>query len=585
MLKMRGLSWVVIGCAISFWSGCSTSSGQGAGEQVVEQGVQANGLLPEAVLQAIEARVVAGEYPAIVIAVADGDAQQVYSFGKLEGGQPADGDTLFEIGSVTKTFTSLLLADAVVNGQVKLEDSAAVLVPDWKLPVRTEPGTEPLAMTLQQIATHHSGLPRLPGNMTPEDAENPYADYDAEKLKAFLESYELTRDPGSSFEYSNLGYGFLGYALGVSAGSSYEKLVEEKIFEPLGMKRSAVHRGGKTQENVAGGHAAYGQGAVGGWDFDVLAGAGSILSTGNDMLRYLNAQRGALETPLAEAIALTHRTYVEGPAAGEGLGLGWIQRKVGGQEVVWHSGMTGGFASFMGFTVDGQRGVVVLTNTQMTVDDLGFAALTNDAQAELRAPRVAVAMSADELAEYEGSYALAPEIILQVFVSNGELHLQATGQGAFPVYPSARDKFFAGIADIGVTFERDADGKISGLVLHQNGNHPAPRMSEEQVDSAMGQKEVKLESSVLEAYVGRYALELPGGQSLEMVVTLRDGQLYVQLPGQEAFPVYASALDKFFYRVVNAQIDFVRDEKGGVTGLVLHQGGASMPATRVESGE
>jgi CubicO group peptidase (beta-lactamase class C family) len=138
----------------------------------------------------------------------DGDKNEVLAFGQLDNGKAPDGDTVYEIGSMTKTFTATLLAKAVVAGRVTLDTPVAQLLPDFKVPSRG--GKQ---ITLGAIATQHSGLPRLPSNLLRNDPSNPYADYDAVKLKAFLAGYELPRDPGAAYEYSNLGFGLLGYAL------------------------------------------------------------------------------------------------------------------------------------------------------------------------------------------------------------------------------------------------------------------------------------------------------------------------------------------------------------------------------------
>jgi len=166
------------------------------------------GLLPERVEKAAQERIAAGTYQTLVFGVVDGDKSEVVAFGKLDDGKAPDGETVYEIGSVTKTFTATLLAQAVLSGRVTLDTPVAQLLPDFKIPSRA--GKE---ITLGDLGTQHSGLPRMPSNFLPRDPANPYADYDAAKLKAFLTGYRLPRDPGAVYEYSNLGFGLLGYAL------------------------------------------------------------------------------------------------------------------------------------------------------------------------------------------------------------------------------------------------------------------------------------------------------------------------------------------------------------------------------------
>src|ERR1035438_3586515 len=162
----------------------------------------------------------------IVVGVIEPQGRRVVSYGSLDQGdpRPLNGDTIFEIGSVTKVFTSLVLADMVQRGEVSLADPAAKYLPvDVKVPVRGGP-----AITLVDLSTHTSGLPRLPNNMHPKDPANPYADYSVEQLYQFLSSYQLTRDPGSQIEYSNLGGGLLGHVLALRAGMSYEQLARPR---------------------------------------------------------------------------------------------------------------------------------------------------------------------------------------------------------------------------------------------------------------------------------------------------------------------------------------------------------------------
>ena len=163
----------------------------------------------------------------IVVGVIDSTGRRTISYGKFDTGdnRAVDGNTIFEIGSVTKVFTSLLLADMVQRGEVALTDSVAKYLPAGvKMPERN--GRQ---ITLEDLATHTSGLPRLPTNLSPKDAANPYADYSVEQLYQFLSGYQLTRDIGSQYEYSNLGGGLLGHVLARRAGMDYEKFVRSRI--------------------------------------------------------------------------------------------------------------------------------------------------------------------------------------------------------------------------------------------------------------------------------------------------------------------------------------------------------------------
>jgi D-alanyl-D-alanine-carboxypeptidase/D-alanyl-D-alanine-endopeptidase len=234
-------------------------------------GMPANaGPLPERVEKAAQERIAAGTYQTLVFGVVDGDNSDVVAFGKLNDGKAPDGNTVYEIGSITKTFTATLLAQAVLSGRVTLDEPVAHLLPDFKIPSRG--GME---ITFEELGTQHSALPMMPSNFAPKDVANPFADYDAAKLKTFLSGYQLPRDPGAGYEYSNLGFGLLGYALAPLEHTTYDAMTEDKILKPLGMTMSGTAFSDAMRAHLAPGHDDAGKAAKN-WDFDALAGAGAM---------------------------------------------------------------------------------------------------------------------------------------------------------------------------------------------------------------------------------------------------------------------------------------------------------------------
>lgn len=525
-------------------------------------------LLPQRVDEAARQYIEAGEYPVLVIGVVDGDRSEVYAYGRLDNGRKPGGDTAFEIGSITKTFTATLLAQQVTEGKLQLDTPVASLLPGFTIPSR-----DGKQITLGDLAHQNSGLPRLPGNLRPDERKDPYADYDAGKLKSFLASYTLPRDPGASYEYSNLGVGLLGYALAVHAGTDYASLLRQQILTPLGMAHSTADLDAAIRAGLAPGHDSGGQSTLN-WHIGVLAGAGAIVSTADDMLRYLKANMGVTTTSLYPAMQLAQTPAAAGARPDARLGLVWVNHHLDGGDVIEHNGMTGGFASYIGFTADRRHGVVVLTNRATEVGELGQAVLLPGAP--LTPAHRQVAMSAQQLDEYAGGYELRPGFVVTVFRQGDQLMTQATGQAAFPVFPSAKDEFFAHVSGISLSFTRDDRGKVNGMVLHQHGDHPAPRLSTGSSPAADG-RTVDLDAATVAAYVGRYRL----GPDSVVTVTASDGQVFAQVTGQPAFPLYASARDTFFLRVVDAKVDFERDAQGKVDALVIHQNNADHRAPRV----
>ena len=236
----------------------------------------------------------------IVVGVIEPTGNRIVAYGNLEKGdkRTLNGDTVFEIGSVTKVFTSLLLADMAQRGEVALTDPVAkYLPPGVKMPERGG-----RSITLEDLSTHTSGLPRLPTNFTPKDPANPYADYSVDQLYQFLSSYTLTRDIGAQYEYSNLGGGLLGHVLARRAGMDYEALVRTRILDPLKMSSTRITLSPELKQRMAVGHNAALE-AVPNWDVPTLPGAGALRSSTNDMLTFLAAELGYTKTSLAPAMA------------------------------------------------------------------------------------------------------------------------------------------------------------------------------------------------------------------------------------------------------------------------------------------
>jgi CubicO group peptidase (beta-lactamase class C family) len=522
------------------------------------------GPLPERVEKAAQERVAAGSHQTLVFGVVDGDQSEVVVFGRLDNGKAPDRDTVYEIGSITKTFTATLLAKAAISGRVTLDTAVAQLLPEFKIPSRR--GKE---ITLRHLATQYSGLPRLPSNFAPKDASNPYADYGAAELKAFLAGYELPSDPGAAYEYSNLGFGLLGYALAQSEHTTYNAMTDAELLKPLGMTMSGTVFTDTARAHLAPGHDDTGKAAKN-WDWDALAGAGAIRSTANDMLRYLKANMGIDQSPLVAAMKLAQqpRRDIDDKIR---IGLAWMTTDKG---VVWHSGGTYGYSSFIGFTADGRRGVVILSNTAADAEDLGFATL--DADAPLTPVHKAIVLPSASLDEYVGTYQLklADNFFLQVFRMDDGLFARATGQDAFPIFPSAANEFFAKVAGISISFKRDPMGVVNGLVLHQNGDHEAPKLNASELPPEL--REIALDAAALGEYVGKYRFSFG-----ILDVALKSGYLEAQLTGQPGLPIFANAKDKFFYKIVDARLDFERDAGGKVIAVVLHQNGRDMRASRI----
>ena len=320
----------------------------------------------------VQERVAAKRTQGIVVAVMEKGKAPLIQTAGISGvaGVPLDGNTVFEMGSISKVFTGALLADMVARGEVKLDDPIAKYLPQTvKVPSRN--GRK---ITLLDLATQSSGLPRLPSNMRPADFSNPYADYSVQQLYEFLSGYSLTRDPGQRYEYSNLGVGLLGHVLALRAGKSYEEILKERILDPLGMNDTRVDATPSMKQRMAQGFDAMGT-PTHTWDVPTLAGAGAIKSTANDMLKFLAANLDSTSTSVGKVLASARLPRRDADRPGNSIGLGWHIVDVYGTTATWHNGGTGGFRTFIGLDNARHRGVIVLTNTINTPDDIGFHVL------------------------------------------------------------------------------------------------------------------------------------------------------------------------------------------------------------------
>lgn len=386
---------------------------------------------------------------------------------------PLPDDARFEIGSVGKTLVALLLARRVLARDLTLDDPVEAVLPGG-LRLRDSTGA-PLRWV--DLATHRSGLPRLPDNLQPRQPADPYADYGVTALTAFLERWRADRPRDARFEYSNLGYGLLGHALALHAGLDFEALLQRELLQPLGLSGIQLARPGRDDPLLLPGHDAQRQ-PVPPWHFDVLAGAGGLRAGLADMRRYAQLAAGTLEHPLQEAFALAMTPRADGPNPATRIGLAWFVTAAGGRVLTHHDGGTFGFASSLFVDRAAGRAGLVLANAAVPLDDLArhlldatlplrdLAAEAAAAQAATQAP--AIALPATTLAPLAGVYALNPQFKVTVTVDGDRLFAQATGQGAFELFARSPRQFFARVTPLEIHFEGDA-GAPPAFELRQGG--------------------------------------------------------------------------------------------------------------------
>jgi CubicO group peptidase (beta-lactamase class C family) len=533
-------------------------------------------VIPEDVQASLKARVEAGETAGIIVGWIDASGEAYAAAGVRQIGAPGpvDPDTIFEIGSITKAFTGIVLADMARRGQVKLDDPVSKFLPDKvKMP---QDASRPI--TLFDLATHRSGLPRLPANLSPADPDDPYVDYTSTKLYTFLGEFKLAREVGAVYEYSNLGLGLLGHALARAEGVDYDTLVRQHIGNPLGLKSTFLQVDPQAKGRLATGYEESGGKLAPAkpWTFkptSALAGAGGLRSTARDMLRLLAASAGIAESRLSPSLADARASRASGNDAGGEVALAWQLRKIGDRRIVWHNGATGGFHSYCAFDPEAKTGVVVLSNSTADIDDIGLHLLAPSLG--LRRAEKPVVLPEEQLARLDGWYDLG-DAMIRVTHEGNQLFAQFSGQGRYPVFAKSATTFIYRVVPATLEFEVRDDGTVPQVTLHQGTRHlpatriPADRAPKERV-------EIPVDAKLLAEYAGRYQLS----ESVVIDVRVSGTRLTIQLTGQPTFEAYAESPTSFFLKRVDAQLAFQRNEAGKVDAVILHQGGADRKATRL----
>jgi CubicO group peptidase (beta-lactamase class C family) len=413
----------------------------------------------------------------IVVGISAPQGRRVVSYGTLavNDDRKVDGATVFEIASLTKVFTALVLADMAKQGRVKLDAPVSTCLPDGaKIP---DHGGRKI--TFVDLATHSSGLPLRPLNLASQTALNKYAGYTETQLYQGLATFELPRDPGTAFEYSNWGFGLLGHALAHCAGKDYEALLAERVIGPLGMRDTTFEPTAASRSRLASPYDAKRQ-PMPYERLGALSSAGGLYSTVDDLLRFVDLFLGRGPQPLAGAAATMLEPRRPGDDPDTQMGLGWRVTTSRGVQTVWSSGNADGFRSFMGFDPHSQVAVVALTNgrTSVGVDDIGWHILDPRNAVVRQHPRIAV--PTDVLERYVGRYLFEDGVYMTVVREEDHLVVQMTRQGPSPIFASGPREFFPEDIEAQFVFDESGTGLSQSLVLNQDGHsYKAMRVAEE----------------------------------------------------------------------------------------------------------
>jgi CubicO group peptidase (beta-lactamase class C family) len=485
-----------------------------------------------------------------------------YGSANLEWNIPNSPTTKFRLGSVTKQFTAASILLLEEHGKLKTDD-----------PVKKFMRDAPTAwdkITIFHLLTHTSGIPSF--TSFPDYAsQEPFATT-PEKLVARFRDKPLDFQPGEKWSYSNSGYVLLGYLLEKASGESYEKFLQENIFGPLGMKDSGYDSNFAIIPRRAAGYAKGKDDApenAGFIHMSIPFSAGALYSSTEDLLRW---EQGLFGGKLLSATSLTKMTTPFKDDYAFGVGV----HTVSGHKVIDHGGGIEGFNTFLAYYPEDKLTVVALSNLNGDAPSAivtRLAALGRGEKVELPSERKEITLGPKILEQYVGTYELGPKINMMITLDGGQLISQVSGQGKLPLFATSERKFFLKVVDAEIEFGKDDKGAVTKQVLHQGGRDmKAPRTSNKVVE----RKAIAVSPKILAQYTGTYELH-PG---FDLVITRTGDQLISQATGQDKAPLFAESETKFFLKVVDAEIEFFKDDKGVVTHLMLHQGPAEMKAPR-----
>lgn len=486
-----------------------------------------------------------------VIGIVKNGQSQIIEYGEKTKGSKVvpDADTLYELSSIGKIFTVILLSDIVQKGIVNLEDPVQEYLPQGiKMPVANG---KPI--TLEHLATHTSGLPRDPDNFIP--GPNPYAGYSETQMYEFLIKHKLRRSPGQ-FEYSSYGMALLGHLLARKMGKTYEQCFIEHIGKPLGMQDTSITLNDSQIKRRASPYNDDLKSVIFTDISPTLVGAGGIWSTCNDMIKFIQANLKDDGKPITQVLHMSHKKR---PGISSGIGWG-----IAPDGTLTHIGRSRGFFSFLSISPSRKIGVVVLANTSsmflmqfcQKIKQIAFGYEVKQIK-----PRKTINITENLLDTYTGVYKLAPNNDLTLTTREGKLIMQATSTNEmkYPFLPESKSQFFCRVVDAQINFIMDKDGNVDHLTVQTGGFK----------QKAFPYRVIEINPEVVESYIGVYTLN----SDFDLTITLENVKLMVQATGQNKFQVYPVSDTKFFSKNNDIRIRFAPDLEGKRYHLFIHQRG------------
>jgi len=516
-------------------------------------------LLPTPFRDVIDRGVANGGFRGVAIGIIDGKRHGTFYFGHRDGpaSPPPDGDSRFEIGAVTEVFVGLLLAQAAIDGTVRLQDRiSARLAPGF-------PFADPaLAQaTLEELQTQKAGLPARPANLFPATVDDPYSDYATEDLLAFL-ALRSKADVTSASPpaYSILSVGLLGNLLSRAYAAPLPEVLTARMLAPLGMAHTGFDDAQLLPGHVRGDVAPH-------WHYGVLGAAAGLRSTLPDLMEFMQRNLTPGDSPLRAALLLARQARA--PNDADHFGLGWKVREVASTDatwpLIWRASETAGFATFVGFRTDKQRAIVLLGNATEDLADLGMAWLSE--MPPPASPHGYTAPIRPDLASYTGLYKLNSGAELVVRKGDGGLSVQVPGGWPQALRAVDKDVFASDGAALALTFIRNVDA-ITGLVLRfGDENVSAQRLSERAPQ--LSRARMPISRGSLAQFAGDYRI----GADNWLRILVNADDLIVQPTLGERVALFSFAKDRFADARGEIELAAHRDAKGDIDRLTIDLAG------------
>jgi len=523
--------------------------------------------MADAYLASLQQGVDSGLYRQLAVGWIDGastgpDQRQTWFLGS---GQKPDADSTFEIGAASEIFTGLLLAQAAIDGKVRLDEQLHELMPNDFAFADARLG----AISLRQLATRQSSLPAVPPNLFPANADDPYAGFDQSALLTLLANFKMASGAVTP-DYSILDIGLLGDLLGRAYAQRFAVVLVSRVLDPLGMSHTGFGDGVHLLPG-------YGHGqSVPHWHFGALAGAAGLRSSLGDLLRFMQANLTPQQSPLRTALLLSRQPQSDSE---QSIGLGWntVQIPEGDQTwpLVWRASRTSGFSVFLGFRTDKQQALVLLGNTDADLSALGIAWLEARTSPPTSPPPPA-APAVAELSAYPGLYRIAAGKDFVVRTGSNGLTAQFPGQFAVGLRAVGHDVFAAAGDAFVLSFQREGGAVVSVLLGHGGANVLAQRLSERA--PLLARTALAVDGKGLREYGGDYRID----SDTLLRVAAGDGGLTLQATGHAPLALVAFAPDRFADAHGACEIHFLRNEKREITGLKIVLAGTERNAERIE---